>query len=38
MTTHKGRVVSDLSVSADGYSAGTGQSEQRPFGDDAGDG
>ncbi|MEH0564328.1 MULTISPECIES: dihydrofolate reductase family protein [Streptomyces] len=38
MTTHKGRVVSDLSVSAYGYSAGTGQSEQRPFGDDAGDG
>lgn len=33
-----GRVISDITVSADGYSAGRNQSEQRPFGDDGGDG
>lgn len=33
-----GRVVSDITVSADGYSAGHNQSEERPFGDDGGDG
>jgi len=33
-----GRVISDITVSADGYSAGPNQSEQRPFGDDGGDG
>lgn len=28
----------DLSISADGYSAGPNQTEERPFGDDGGDG
>ena len=34
MTSRTGRVTCDLTVSADGYSAGLNQSEQRPFGDD----
>ncbi|MFD9024174.1 dihydrofolate reductase family protein [Streptomyces parvulus] len=38
MSTHTGRVVCDITVTADGYSAGHGQSERRPFGDDGGDG
>ncbi|WP_128376453.1 dihydrofolate reductase family protein [Streptomyces cavernae] len=38
MTTRMGRVTCDLSISVDGYSAGLNQSEQRPFGDDGGDG
>ncbi|HEY4127563.1 MAG TPA: dihydrofolate reductase family protein [Gammaproteobacteria bacterium] len=33
-----GRTVCDLTVSADGYSAGLNQTEKRPFGDDGGDG
>ncbi len=33
-----GKVTSDLSISADGFSAGLNQTEQRPFGDDGGDG
>ncbi|MGW4027514.1 dihydrofolate reductase family protein [Streptomyces sp. NPDC005009] len=32
------RVICDLTISADGYSAGPGQTEERPFGDDGGDG
>jgi dihydrofolate reductase len=32
------RVISDLTISADGYSAGHNQTEERPFGDDGGDG
>jgi dihydrofolate reductase len=32
------KVTCDLSVSADGYSAGHNQTEERPFGDDGGDG
>lgn len=32
------RVTCDLSVSVDGYSAGLRQTEERPFGDDGGDG
>jgi dihydrofolate reductase len=32
------RVISDLTISADGYSAGLHQTEERPFGDDGGDG
>ncbi|HWG60365.1 MAG TPA: dihydrofolate reductase family protein [Streptosporangiaceae bacterium] len=32
------RVISDLTISADGYSAGLNQTEERPFGDDGGDG
>jgi dihydrofolate reductase len=38
MTTHVGRVTCDLTISVDGYSAGLNQTEQRPFGDDGGDG
>ena len=38
MTTHAGRVISGITISADGYSAGLNQTEERPFGDDAGDG
>jgi len=38
MTTPLGRVTCDLSISVDGYSAGLNQTEQRPFGDDGGDG
>ncbi|MFD7435947.1 dihydrofolate reductase family protein [Streptomyces sp. NPDC059861] len=38
MTKRTGRVVCDLTVSADGYSAGFDQTEERPFGDDGGDG
>lgn len=32
------KVTCDISISADGYSAGHNQTEQRPFGDDGGDG
>jgi dihydrofolate reductase len=38
MTERPGRVVSDITVSVDGCSAGLGQTEERPFGDDGGDG
>jgi dihydrofolate reductase len=38
MTNGKGRVTCDLTISADGYSAGPNQTEARPFGDDGGDG
>jgi len=38
MTKPMGRVVCDITVSVDGYSAGLNQSEERPFGDDGGDG
>jgi dihydrofolate reductase len=38
MTGRMGRVFCDLTISADGYSAGLNQTEQRPFGDDGGDG
>jgi dihydrofolate reductase len=38
MTTGMGRVICELSISADGHSAGLNQTEQRPFGDDGGDG
>jgi dihydrofolate reductase len=38
MTTGSGRVTCELSISADGYSAGPNQTEQRPFGDDGGNG
>lgn len=33
-----GRVTCDITISADGYSAGLNQTEDRPFGDDGGDG
>jgi dihydrofolate reductase len=38
MSKSSGRVVCDLTISADGYSAGLNQTEERPFGDDGGDG
>jgi dihydrofolate reductase len=38
MTKQTGRVISDITISADGYSAGLNQTEERPFGDDGGDG
>ena len=38
MTQRMGRVISDITISADGYSAGLNQTEERPFGDDGGDG
>jgi dihydrofolate reductase len=38
MSERSGRVVCDLTISADGYSAGLNQTEERPFGDDGGDG
>ncbi|MFI8219286.1 dihydrofolate reductase family protein [Streptomyces sp. NPDC085932] len=38
MTARTGRVSCDLTISADGYAAGPHQSEERPFGDDGGDG
>lgn len=38
MTARTGRVICDITVSADGYSAGLHQTEARPFGDDGGDG
>ena len=38
MTKPGGRLVCDITVTADGYSAGLNQTEQRPFGDDGGDG
>ncbi|HEU5107585.1 MAG TPA: dihydrofolate reductase family protein [Micromonosporaceae bacterium] len=33
-----GKVICELTISADGYSAGPNQTEERPFGDDGGDG
>ncbi|MEU1275872.1 dihydrofolate reductase family protein [Streptomyces sp. NPDC005799] len=38
MSGRRGRVTCDLSISVDGYAAGLNQSEERPFGDDGGDG
>ena len=38
MTTPTGRVICDITISADGYAAGLDQTEERPFGDDGGDG
>lgn len=38
MTRPTGRVICDITISADGYSAGLNQTEERPFGDDGGDG
>ncbi|CCK31882.1 Putative 5-amino-6-(5-phosphoribosylamino)uracil reductase [Streptomyces davaonensis JCM 4913] len=34
----RARVISDITISADGYSAGHNQTEERPFGEDGGDG
>jgi len=33
-----GKVVCDITISVDGFSAGLDQTEERPFGDDGGDG
>jgi dihydrofolate reductase len=33
-----GKVICDITISIDGYSAGLDQTEERPFGDDGGDG
>ncbi|MEV6491243.1 dihydrofolate reductase family protein, partial [Actinoplanes sp. NPDC051633] len=38
MNTGTGKVIVNQTISADGYSAGLNQSEERPFGDDGGDG
>ena len=38
MTQRMGRVICDIAISADGYTAGLNQTEERPFGDDGGDG
>jgi dihydrofolate reductase len=38
MANRMGGVTCDLSISADGYSAGLNQTEERPFGDDGGGG
>ncbi|GAA2428074.1 dihydrofolate reductase family protein [Actinomadura vinacea] len=38
MTKRTGRVICDITISADGYSAGLNQTEERPFGDDGGNG
>jgi dihydrofolate reductase len=38
MTKRMGTVICDVTISADGYSAGLNQTEERPFGDDGGDG
>jgi dihydrofolate reductase len=38
MAERREKVVGDLTISVDGYSAGPGQSEERPFGEDGGDG
>ena len=38
MAERRSKVTCDLTISADGYSAGLNQSEERPFGDDGGDG
>lgn len=38
MTARAGKVTCDLTISVDGYAAGLNQTEDRPFGDDGGDG
>ena len=38
VATRPGRVISAITISADGYSAGLNQTEERPFGEDGGDG
>jgi dihydrofolate reductase len=38
VNTHTGKVIVNQTISADGYSAGLNQTEERPFGDDGGDG
>lgn len=38
MTERAGKVTCDLTISVDGFAAGLNQTEDRPFGDDGGDG
>lgn len=38
MTTRTGKVIVNQTITADGYSAGRNQTEERPFGEDGGDG
>jgi dihydrofolate reductase len=38
MSAGMGKVICNITVSADGYVAGPNQSEERPFGEDGGDG
>jgi dihydrofolate reductase len=38
MTNRMGKVICGITISADGYTAGLNQTEERPFGDDGGDG
>ncbi|MEV4172030.1 dihydrofolate reductase family protein [Nonomuraea sp. NPDC049709] len=38
MTEQMGRVICDITISADGYVAGLNQTEEHPFGEDGGDG
>ena len=38
MNARTGKVTSNLSITLDGFSAGLNQAEDRPFGDDGGDG
>jgi dihydrofolate reductase len=38
MTTRTGRVICDITITVDGYAAGLHQTEERPFGEDGGDG
>jgi len=38
VTTSTGKVIVNQTITIDGYSAGLNQSEERPFGDDGGDG
>jgi dihydrofolate reductase len=38
VTTRAGKVIVNQTITADGYSAGLNQSEERPFGEDGGDG
>jgi hypothetical protein len=38
MTESVGKVICNITISADGYVAGPNQTEERPFGDDGGDG
>lgn len=38
MSTRTGRVIVNQTITTDGYSAGRNQTEERPFGEDGGDG
>jgi dihydrofolate reductase len=38
MSSRRGNLIANITISADGYVAGPDQTEERPFGDDGGDG